>query len=193
MYIWCINLFGINIKDHSQFIICLLIFLVFYLLDICVGSFLKSNMAIYSFCVVIMLRKELFHPEMQKLVTIFTFTCLKFTFIHVGLIWMLFKISGKMHPPSPHSPDLFQMSLHLRALLQKSLLGIGLLSKNGYEVFFLFFLFFFFLVWSRKRGRLSFHCFIFIQMSIRVFFNYTLDLHKMKLKLLPFELPFEKF
>ena len=59
--------------------------------------------------------------------------------------------SGTKYVHHPYFPDLFQMSLHLRAILQKSLFGIGFISKHRYGVYFPFFIFFFFLVWSRKK------------------------------------------
>lgn len=54
---------------------------------------------------------------------------------------------------SIHPPNLFQISLHWRVLLQKSSPGIEFVSKYCYEVFFLFFIFFVFLVCSPKRER----------------------------------------
>ena len=118
-------------------------------------------------------------------------TILKFTFMLVCFIWMLFNIWSKMGPPSTHCPGFFQMSLHFRAILPKSLLEIGFVSKYGYGIFYFHFIFMF-SIFTEKRGTL-----IFVQMSVRVFFffffNYPLGLYKMKLEELPLIYPLRSF
>lgn len=109
----------------------------------------------------------------------------------VCFIWMLFNIWSKMGPPSTHCPGLFQMSLHFRAILPKSLLEIGFVSKYGYGIFYFHFIFML-SIFTEKRETL-----IFVQMSVRVlfffYFNYPLGLYKMKLEELPLIYPLRSF
>lgn len=88
----------------------------------------------------------------------------------VCFIWMLFNIWSKMCPPSTHCPGLFQMSLHFRAILPKSLLEIGFISKYGYGIFYFHFIFMF-SIFTEKRETL-----IFVQMSVRVLFFFFISI-----------------
>ena len=72
-----------------------------------------------------------------------------------------------MDPSSIYCPGLFQMSLHFRAILPKSLFEIGFVSKYGYGIFYFHFIFML-SIFTEKRGTL-----IFVQMSVRVFFSIT--------------------
>lgn len=95
-----------------------------------------------------------------------------------------------MGPPSIHCPGLFQMSLHFRAILPKSLLEIGFISKYRYGIFYFHFIFMF-SIFREKRGTL-----IFVQMSVRgffFFFNYPLGVYKIKLEELPLIYPLRSF
>ena len=97
----------------------------------------------------------------------------------VDLIWMLF-ICGTMCLFYTHSSDLFQMSLHLTALLQKSLLGLGLFPCLNMELPS-YFSFSFSLWYShRKESSIKFSLYHIYPHACKSLLNYGLNLHKIK-------------
>lgn len=136
-------MFVMNLMDSPQFMICLLIFVVLFLLYM-LGVFeIKSgNILIF---IAIMLRNEFFHPEIQKCLTAFHFTSLKFTFKEGGFdldaldLWHNVSILYAF-------PRFVSNVTALDSSFAKSIAWIGFISMFRYGAFFLFFIFIFSLV-----------------------------------------------